>query len=106
MLILDNLHALDNALVIDTADKISNTPLPVTCTIAISQVTWISLVAVPFQLVHLLRWITIPISVLSVYSILGFATIGNEIENPFGLEVNDLPRHLLCTDRIRDSNHL
>lgn len=106
MLILDSLHALDDALVIDTADRISNMPLPVTCTIAISQITWIFLVALPFQLLHLLRWITIPISVLSVYSIFGFATIGNEIKNPLGLKVNDLLRHLLCTDRIRDSNHL
>lgn len=51
--ILDNLRALDNVLV--TADKISNTPLPVACTIAISQITWIFLIVLPFQLVHLLR---------------------------------------------------
>ena len=93
-MVLDNLRALDDIFV--TADKMSNSPLPVAYTIAISQITWIFLIALPFQLVHLLRWITIPIAVLSAYIIFGYATIGNEIENPFGIEVNDLPLEIYC----------
>lgn len=35
-------------------------------------------------------------TLVSAYIILGFAAIGNEIENPFGIEVNDLPLELYC----------
>ncbi|KAF2024141.1 hypothetical protein EK21DRAFT_118058 [Setomelanomma holmii] len=31
---------------------------------------------------------------VEIYITLGFAAIGNEIENPFGTEVNDLPMEL------------
>jgi hypothetical protein len=33
---------------------------------------------------------------VAAYIILGLATIGSEIENPFGLDVNDLPLDTYC----------
>lgn len=54
--ILDSLHALDDILV--TSDRISNTPFPIAYTITISQIIWNFLVALPFQLVHLVGWIS------------------------------------------------
>ena len=44
----------------------------------------------PFQLYPKLGWITIPGTIIAAYIILGIAAIGDEIENPFGLDVNDL----------------
>ena len=44
----------------------------------------------PFQLYPKLGWITIPGTIIAAYIILGIAAIGSEIENPFGLDVNDL----------------
>lgn len=44
----------------------------------------------PFQLFPKLGWITIPGTIIAAYIILGLAAIGHEIENPFGLDVNDL----------------
>jgi putative membrane protein len=35
-------------------------------------------------------------SQVAAYIILGLATIGSEIENPFGLDVNDLPLDTYC----------
>lgn len=56
----------------------------------------------PFQLVHLMGWIAAPVTTFSAYIILGFHAIGNEIENPFGPEVNDLPMELYCANIASD----
>lgn len=52
----------------------------------------------PFQLWEELRWITIPGCIFAAYIILGLAAIGREIENPFGMDVNDLPLEAYCEE--------
>lgn len=81
-------------------DRILNTPLPIAYSIAISQITWVYILLLPFQLYKSLGWVTIPASMFAAYIILGIALIGREIENPFGSDVNDLPLDSFC-DQIR-----
>ncbi|KAK6331500.1 hypothetical protein TWF730_004582 [Orbilia blumenaviensis] len=77
-------------------ERISQTPLPIAYNIVISQITWLYVLFLPFQLVATLRWITIPGTLIAAYIILGFAAIGREIEDPFGSDVNDLNLDLYC----------
>ena len=77
-------------------ERVLNTPLPVAYSIAISQITWVYVIALPFQLWDSLHWITIPGTVIGAYIILGIAAIGREIEDPFGHDVNDLPLETFC----------
>jgi hypothetical protein len=72
-------------------DRVLATPLPIAYSIAISQITWVYVMLLPFQLWDDLRWITIPGCIFAAYIIIGLASIGREIENPFGHDVNDLP---------------
>jgi putative membrane protein len=90
----NNLAALNDTLM--GTERILNTPLPIAYTIAISQITWIYVLMLPFQLFKVLGWITIPATVAAAYIILGFLMIGTEIENPFGSDVNDLPLEMYC----------
>lgn len=82
-------------------ERVLNTPLPIAYSIAISQITWVYVLALPFQLWKALGWITIPGTLVGAYIILGIAAIGREIENPFGLDVNDLPLDKFC-QQLRD----
>lgn len=68
--------------VLTNTDRVLNTPLPLAYSIAISQMTWIYVIVLPFQLYNNLGWLTIPGSVVGSYIILALALIGNEIENP------------------------
>lgn len=77
-------------------ERVLNTPLPIAYSIAISQITWVYVIALPFQLWKALGWITIPGTLVGAYIILGIAAIGREIENPFGHDVNDLPLDKFC----------
>lgn len=56
----------------------------------------------PFQLWEDLRWVTIPGCIFAAYIILGIAAIGREIENPFGMDVNDLRLESYCEELETD----
>lgn len=92
--IMANLSSLNEVLA--GTERVVNTPLPVAYSIAISQITWVYVIALPFQLWDSLRWVTIPGTVVGAYIILGIAAIGREIEDPFGYDENDLPLERYC----------
>ncbi|EGX51318.1 hypothetical protein AOL_s00054g388 [Orbilia oligospora ATCC 24927] len=77
-------------------ERISQTPLPLAYNIVISQITWLYVLFLPFQLVSKLGWVSIPGTLIGAYIILGFAAIGREIEDPFGDDVNDLNLDRYC----------
>jgi putative membrane protein len=79
-------------------ERVLQTPLPIAYSIAISQITWVYVMMLPFQLWDSLRWVTIPGCIFAAYIILGIAAIGREIENPFGMDVNDLPLEAYCEE--------
>ncbi|KAF5007231.1 hypothetical protein FDECE_6425 [Fusarium decemcellulare] len=83
-------------------DRVLNTPLPIAYTIAISQITFVYVFLLPFQLVGILGWITIPATIAAAYIIFGLLFIGQEIENPFGHDVNDLPLEVYCDQIAAD----
>ncbi|KAL2825642.1 Bestrophin, RFP-TM, chloride channel-domain-containing protein [Aspergillus cavernicola] len=82
--------------VVTGTERVLDTPLPAAYSIAIAQIAWIYVLVLPFQLYNSLGWVTIPGSIVAAYIILGLATIGSEIENPFGHDVNDLPLDTYC----------
>jgi predicted membrane chloride channel (bestrophin family) len=90
----NNLALLGDALT--GCERVLNTPLPIAYSIAISQITWVYVLLLPFQLLTDLKWLTIPATIAASYIILGLLLIGREIENPFGQDVNDLPLDLYC----------
>lgn len=83
-------------------DRILNTPLPLAYAILIDQVTWIYALMLPFQLLPVLNWVTIPASIIATYIIHGLVSICAEIENPFGDDVNDLPLDMFCQQLASD----
>jgi predicted membrane chloride channel (bestrophin family) len=49
--------------VLTGTERVLDTPLPSAYSIAISQISWIYVLVLPFQLYNFLSWITIPASV-------------------------------------------
>ncbi|KAJ9602562.1 hypothetical protein H2200_013105 [Cladophialophora chaetospira] len=83
-------------------ERVLNTPVPLAYSISISQITWVYILVLPFQLYSKLKWMTIFGTLLAAYIILGLAAIGYEIENPFGDDVNDLPLDTFCRELASD----
>ena len=92
--------------VLTGVERVVNTPLPIAYSISIAQITWEYVMVLPFQLVRLLNWVTIPGTMVAAYIILGLAQIGRELENPFGQDVNDLPLDAYCQELANDIDAL
>lgn len=103
-MIMSNLASLNEVLA--GTERVLNTPLPAAYSIAISQITWVYVLALPFQLWKDLKWLTIPGTILGAYIILGIAAIGREIENPFGEDPNDLPLEVFCKELAAEINEI
>ncbi|KAJ1961892.1 hypothetical protein IWQ62_003709 [Dispira parvispora] len=77
-------------------ERIQRTPIPIAYAIHLHQAVLLYLLTLPFQLLKLLDWVTIPVVAIVAFTMLGILHIGKEIENPFGTDVNDLPLDDFC----------
>ncbi|TFK68071.1 UPF0187-domain-containing protein [Pluteus cervinus] len=71
-------------------ERILTTPIPFSYSIHLWVVTIIYCFALPFQIWTALNWLTIPATTIASFIFFGFLTAGEEIENPFGYDKNDL----------------
>ncbi|KZP07969.1 UPF0187-domain-containing protein [Athelia psychrophila] len=71
-------------------ERILTTPIPVSYSIHLWTVTMIYCLALPVQLWLSLGWLTIPATIVVSFIFFGFLVAGEEIENPFGYDKNDL----------------
>ncbi len=72
-------------------ERIKSTPIPFSYTVLMHRIVAFYCVLLPFGLMDTVRWAT-PVVVLAIsYCFFGLDAIGDEIEDPFGVDVNDLP---------------
>src|ERR1044071_2810025 len=72
-------------------ERIKNTPIPYSYSMYIKKFIFIYIITLPFAFVTLSGYMTIPLVVIIAYVILSVELIAEEIEDPFGRDVNDLP---------------
>ncbi|CAG8518714.1 16611_t:CDS:2 [Cetraspora pellucida] len=92
--LFNNLNALIDCL--SGFERILRTPIPMAYAIHLSQTVWIYCISLSFQLVSLIHYVTIPAVLISSIILFGIEAIGEEIENPFGYDHNDLDLDGLC----------
>ena len=81
--------ALSQAQVV--CERIHATPLPFAYTLLLYRTAWLYCLLLPFGLAASLGWAT-PLAVaLVAYTFFGLDALGDELEEPFGTEPNDLP---------------
>ncbi len=92
----DQLFMVDKELkefsdIIGACERIKNTPIPYSYTMYIKQFIFIYIITLPFAFVTTSGYITVPIVVLITFVLLSVELIAEEIEDPFGKDINDLP---------------
>jgi len=87
-----------NALVegLTSCERILKTPLPPAYCIYLKRLILIYCIGLPFHLVIETDWLAAIAVGLVSFILLGVEQIGNEIENPFGHDFNDLPIDEIC----------
>jgi putative membrane protein len=83
-------------------ERIRNTPIPYSYSMYIKKFIFIYVVTLPFAFVTLSGYMTIPIVEIIAYVLLSVELIAEEIEDPFGRDVNDLPTDEL-SGKIREN---
>jgi putative membrane protein len=88
--------------IIGACERIKGTPIPYSYSMFLKKFIFIYIVTLPFGFVTLSGYLTVPIVVLISYVILSVELIAEEIEDPFGRDVNDLPTDDLAV-KIKDN---
>ena len=101
----DQLFLLDKEVksfsdILGACERIKNTPIPYSYSMYIKKFIFTYIITLPFGFVTTFYYVTIPIVVLLFYILVSIELIAEEIEDPFGTDVNDLPTDNLC-DKIR-----
>jgi putative membrane protein len=82
---------------IGACERIRRTPLPFAYVVHLRRALAVYCGTLPMALVQYFGWITVPVTFLVAYVLLGIEEIGVEIEEPFGVDDNDLPLDRFCT---------
>jgi putative membrane protein len=88
--------------IIGACERIKNTPIPYSYSMFIKKFIFIYLITLPFGFVTSFEYMTVPTVILVTFVLLSVELIAEEIEDPFGRDINDLPTDDLAS-RIRSN---
>lgn len=89
-------HIDDANEVISSCERIHTTPIPFSYAIHLKKFLFVFMLILPFGFIHDLGPWSIAIVMLIFYAMVGLDVIGEEIEDPFGQDENDLPFDGIC----------
>lgn len=103
----DQLINLDKELkdfidLVGACERIKNTPIPYSYMMYVKKFIFIYIITLPFAFVTQSGYITVLIVVLITFVLMSVELIAEEIEDPFGRDLNDLPTDEL-SGKIRDN---
>lgn len=103
----DQLFLVDKELkefsdILGACERIKNTPIPYNYSMYIKQFMFIYLITLPMAFVTTSGYLTVPIVTLVTFVLLSVELIAEEIEDPFGRDINDLPTDEL-SEKILDN---
>jgi len=87
-------------------ERIRNTPLPFAYQAHLRMSLWLYLLFLPFQIYSAFSYTTIPGTAFASFLLLGFLEIGQEIENPFNYDLNDLDLDQFCLSIQRELHEI
>lgn len=88
--------------IIGACERIKNTPIPYSYSMFIKKFIFIYITTLPFGFVTTFEYFAIPTVLLVTFVLLSVELIAEEIEDPFGRDINDLPTDDL-SGKIKDN---
>ncbi len=103
---VNNLSILTD--VVGRCERIKATPIPMAYAFLLKMFVMLYVLILPLTLIHDIEWWTLPIVLLIAYVLFSIITTAEEIEDPFGHDLNDLPMDTITnniTKNIREIYH-
>jgi putative membrane protein len=88
--------------IIGACERIKHTPIPYSYSMYIKKFVFTYVITLPLGFVTTFKYLTIPAVLLITFVLLSVELISEEIEDPFGKDVNDLPTDELA-GKIKDN---
>ncbi|MFK3795387.1 MULTISPECIES: bestrophin family protein [unclassified Pseudomonas] len=95
-------HLTSLSRVLAACERIKSTPLPFPYTLLLHRTIYLFCILLPFAMAEPLGWMTPLFMAIVSYTFFGLDVIGNELEDPFGYDENDLPLDALVRVIERD----
>jgi putative membrane protein len=89
-----NLNELSN--ILGGCERIASTPIPYTYKVLLHRTVYIYCFLLPFGFVDSLGWMMPVVVVFIAYTFVALEAVADELEDPFGLEPNDLALNSMC----------
>lgn len=88
-----NIKAQHQALldILGACERIRKTPIPFSYNVFLKIIVSVYGILLPCGLIEGFGWMTVPVTMFVFFALLGIELMGEEIEDPFGLDCNDLP---------------
>jgi ion channel-forming bestrophin family protein len=89
-------------------ERLKNTPIPFSFTLLLHRTAYLYCFLLPFGLVDEIGIMTPVVVAIVAYTFFGLDAVGDEIEEPFGTALNDLPLSAICRTieiDLRESLH-
>ncbi|KAJ6565356.1 Bestrophin, RFP-TM, chloride channel-domain-containing protein [Mycena sp. CBHHK59/15] len=102
--LMNNIASLQDTM--SNLDRIGSTPLPFAYQAHLRMSLWLYLFLLPFQVVSSFGYLCIPGTAFASFLLLGFLEIGQEIENPFNYDLNDLDLDAFCLGIQRELHEI
>lgn len=74
-----------------SCERIKHTPLPFPYTLLLHRTIYLFCILLPFAMAEPLGWLTPVFTAIVSYTFFGLDEIGDDLEDPFGFDENDLP---------------
>jgi len=87
-LLIEKIHGLVD--ILGKCERIKNTPIPMAYMYLLKFLINLYVVILPFSLVDEIGWFCIPLVILLYYILMSIVITAEEIEEPFGYDLNDL----------------
>lgn len=92
--------------ILGISERIKNSPIPYSYSMYIKKFIFTFIITLPFAFITDFHYFTVPIVVMILYILLSVELIAEEIEDPFGGDVNDLPLTALSEKIEHDCNEI
>jgi len=83
-------------------ERIKTTPLPFPYTLLLHRTIYLFCILLPFAMAEPLGWLTPVFTAIVSYTFFGLDEIGDDLEDPFGFDENDLPCNALLRTLERE----
>ena len=90
--------------VLGACERIRATPIPFAVTAAVRLFLLLFVIFVPIGLHPELGWATVPVAMVAYFALAVMDVLASELENPFGIDCNDLPTRSIA-EMIRRQVH-